>query len=150
MAERVTCDEGADLPGYILTPADRLLDTVYGDHVHANDGCHLDGGVADDGMWQARWNRVLQHHPKNYSVPKGRVGNRFLTRLIAEFQGVRERAWNSERIIVFIVVVLRSSTAVKRARDVRKRIDMRLDLWDEGFFDALVDDTEAEAREGTR
>ena len=39
-------DPGADLPGYESTPADRLLDSVYGDHVHSNDGRHLDGGVS--------------------------------------------------------------------------------------------------------
>ena len=31
-------DEGADLEGYEATQADELLDSVYGDHAHANDG----------------------------------------------------------------------------------------------------------------
>ena len=44
-------EDGADLTGYYLTPADRRLDEAYGDHVHDNAGLHLDGGVADDADW---------------------------------------------------------------------------------------------------
>ena len=44
-------DEGADLPGYELTAADRRLDSVYGDHIHSNDGTHLNDGIADDKKW---------------------------------------------------------------------------------------------------
>ena len=148
--ETVVPDVGADLPGYTLTQADKLLDVVYGDHIHDNDGTHLDGGVADDGVWQARWRRLVQVHPNNYSVPKGRVGSRFLTRLAAEFRGVRERKWNSERVVVFLLVVLRRTAIVKRARDVRRRVEMRLDLWEQGCHSALVDDTEAEAKGGAK
>ena len=36
-----------DLPGATILAADRLLDTVYGDHVHQNLGQHLDGGIAN-------------------------------------------------------------------------------------------------------
>jgi len=41
-----------DLPGTPLTDADWLLDTVYGDHVHANPGLHLSGGISNDLEWQ--------------------------------------------------------------------------------------------------
>jgi hypothetical protein len=70
----LTTEEGADLDGYQLTPADKLLDSVLGDHVHANDGRHLTGGVTDDRRWQSRWMRMVQISPTRYSVPKGTVG----------------------------------------------------------------------------
>ena len=38
---------------------------------------------------------------------------------------------------------------MSRAREIRQRVEMRLDLWEQGCFDALVDDTESEARGGT-
>ena len=57
-------DEGADLPDYTPTHADRLLASVYGDYARANDGSHLDGGIPDDARWQHRWKRVVQH-PSN-------------------------------------------------------------------------------------
>ena len=47
-------DVGAVLPGYHITEADCCLDGIYGDHVHDNDGIHLDGGIEDDVTWQRR------------------------------------------------------------------------------------------------
>jgi len=38
-----------------LTPTDRLLETVYGDHIQANDGSQLDGGITTDCTWQLHW-----------------------------------------------------------------------------------------------
>jgi hypothetical protein len=67
-------DVEADLPGYQPTPADLLLNTVYGDHVHDNEGTHLDGGIANDAFWQCRWKRMAQLATTRYQVPKGKVG----------------------------------------------------------------------------
>lgn len=78
-------EEGADLPDYKSTPADLLLDSVYGDHVHPNDGRHLDGGYSDDLKWQSRWLRIVQLAPTRYAVPKGAAGKRFLVILTQEF-----------------------------------------------------------------
>ena len=43
--------EIGDLPDIELSDADRLMDKVYGDHVHQNPGTHLDGRVTDDQMY---------------------------------------------------------------------------------------------------
>ena len=118
---------------------------MYGDHVHSNDGTHLDGGIAEDGAWQDRWLRLVQGTPALYEVPRGKVGRRFLTTLIFEFQGVRERRWNSERVITYIMVTLQRGTGVRRSADIRRRIDRRMDLWVEQCFDTLVSDTLVES-----
>jgi hypothetical protein len=141
----VTPDPGADLPGYETSRADRLLDTVYGDHPHANDGCHLDGSIPSDRSWQRRWKRIAQISPTHYDVPKGKVGRRFVATLAREFRGARERSWNSERPLIFATVILQTKIGVRRAKDIRARLTTRMDLWDQGFHAALVDDTEAEA-----
>jgi hypothetical protein len=141
-----TLEEGADLPGYESTPADQLLDSVYGDHPHNNDGRHLDGGIIDDQKWQSLWLRVTQLAPTRYAVPKGKVGKRFLVTLTNEFRGARERRWNSERPLVFAATILQSTTGVRRSKDIRRRLARRMDLWDQGCFVALVDDTEVEIR----
>jgi hypothetical protein len=140
----INTEPGADHPAYQLTPADELLDSVLGDHVHSNDGRHLTGGVTDDCRWQTRWQRMVQISPTRYSVPKGTVGRRFLTILTNEFRQVRERKWNSERPLVFVAVVLQTTPEVRRARDIRQRLSRRMDLWEQGCHAALVDDTEAE------
>jgi hypothetical protein len=43
-----------DLGCQILHACDNQLVTVYGDSIHCNDGRHLDGGVANDSVWQRR------------------------------------------------------------------------------------------------
>ena len=45
--EQGETDEGRPTRGV----GDRKLMEVYGDHVHQNDGAHLDGGIADDAVW---------------------------------------------------------------------------------------------------
>jgi hypothetical protein len=42
-----------DLPGVTISEAELKLMKVYGDHIHQNDGTHLDGGMKDDDAWQA-------------------------------------------------------------------------------------------------
>jgi len=58
-----------DLPCTPITNVDQLLDTVYGDLVHANPGFHLSGDVADDHEWQTylRW---LIVYPSQQSTNK--------------------------------------------------------------------------------
>ena len=140
----VVPDVGADLPTYLTTSADKLLDSVFGDHVHDNDGSHLDGGIATDSLWQKRWTRIRQLSTTRYIVLKGAVGRRFLTILVDEFRGARDRQWNSERPLVFASVILQKTPGVRRAKDIRSRLTKRMDLWDKGCHIALVDDTELE------
>ena len=53
-----------DLARQVLHPCDNQLIGVYGDSIHRNDGRHLDGGIADDKVWQGRYDRVVSHpHP---------------------------------------------------------------------------------------
>ncbi len=88
-----------DLACQFLHPCDNQLITVYGDTIHRNDGRHLDGGIADDGVWQRRYNRVVAHPHPMYNPPKGGVGHRVVSTMAREFTGVRERKWNSERAL---------------------------------------------------
>jgi hypothetical protein len=132
----------ADLPGYEQTRCNALLDSVYGDHVHANDGTHMKGGFQDDGVWQQYWKRMVQITPRRYMVPKGKVGQRFLTILTNEFRSVRMRLSNSEKPLVFVAVILEKAPGVKSAKDIRARLTTRMDLWLQGSHKALVTDTE--------
>jgi hypothetical protein len=47
--------EEGDTPGSSMTDADRMMDEVYGHHIHQNPGMHLNGGIANDARWQERW-----------------------------------------------------------------------------------------------
>jgi len=53
-----------DLARQFLHPCNNRLIVVYGDTIHCNNGHHLDGGIADNSVWQRRYDRVVAHpHP---------------------------------------------------------------------------------------
>ena len=68
--------------------------------------------------------------------------------LAGEFRGVWERKWNSERALIFAACVLRKSPGVICSRDIRRRVECRLQLWTDGNYDALVQDIVGEAMRG--
>ena len=121
---------------------------MYGDTVHRNDGRHLHGGVADDEATCALYDRLVAHTHPLYDAPKGRVGSRFVGLLAKELRAVRERHHNSERPMMLAAAVLRRDHNITRAADIRRRISQRLDLWEEGKVEALVEDAVATAMRG--
>ena len=129
------------MPGYVPTPENLRLREVYGDWVHGNPGTHLDGGVKEDGLWQGWWRDLAVMPPRQYEAPSGKVGRRFVNALAEELWGIRDRRWNSERFIVFQMVTLQRSRHVTASRDIRRRIERRLDAWEAGRYEMLVEDT---------
>ena len=139
-------EEGADLPGYVPTAADLKLRSVLGDYPHQNDGTHLNGGIADDRTWQRRWRLVVAEAMALYRVPSGRVGKRFIQMLTDEWRGVRERKWNAERPLIAAAVILQKKAGVRTAKEIKRRIDLRVSFWLEGRHRGLIDDALAESR----
>jgi len=132
--------------GEQLTPMDELLETVYGDHVRADDGSQQNGGVMTDRTWQSYWKRMAQVTPSHYAIPKGIVGWHFLMILTNEFRAVRvDRTTNLEKPLVFVLIVLPKTPGVQMAKDIRMRLQQRMDLWSQECYAALVNDMEAEA-----
>ena len=127
-------------PASPLTSVQKIA-VVYGDQIHQNDGTHLDGGVVDDKVWQTRWKEVVTLPPQRYDVPTGRIGRLFVSAVASEMEGIVKRRWNSEKFVVFQAVILQRSIDVTRARDIRRRIETRLQQWSEGKIDMLVQDT---------
>ena len=137
-------EENADLLGFTPERANLLLQGVYGDFPHHNNGSHLDGGIADDAAWQRRWQWLAAQSVSWYATPSVAVGRRFKAILAAEWRGVLNRSWNSERPLVFAHVVLTKTLGIRRAREIRARITRRMDLWERGQHVGLVGDAEAE------
>ena len=86
-ASGVEIDEGADLPDYVPTEADWRLDEVLGDHIHDNDGSHLDGGISDDALWQARHRLLTAFPSRQYAPPSCRVGKNIIAQFRHELEG---------------------------------------------------------------
>ena len=89
-------EENADLTDFTPERVHLLLQLVYGDFPHYNNGSHMDGGVPDDALWQRRWRRIYAQSASWYATPSGSVGRLFMEILTAEWRGVLGRSWNSE------------------------------------------------------
>ena len=72
---------------------------------------------------------------------KRRVGKRFPTVLADEFERCRSRLGNSERILVFLSIVLQSTKEVRRSGDICSQFTWRMDAWNKGKYKMLVQDT---------
>jgi hypothetical protein len=78
-----------DLGRQVRHACNNQLVAVYGDSIHRNDGRHLDGGVADDSVWQRRYDRVVAHPHPMYNLPKGVLNQWVLLTMAREFGGIR-------------------------------------------------------------
>jgi hypothetical protein len=134
-----------DLPGATITDADRKLLEVYGDYIHQNDGTHLDGGIQDDAVWQEYWRKLVTLPPQRYDVPSGPIGRRFVRLLTKELEGIKSRKWNSEKFLVYQMVILQRSKEVSGAGSIKRRLSKRMDAWEAGKLSMLVQDTEQTA-----
>ena len=139
-------ENSSDLEGYQKTEVDKELQRVYGDYVHKNLGTHLDGGVRDDADWQRRWRALVVWPSRRFEVPKGAVGHKYVAQITKELSGIMNRTWNSERFLVFQMVILQRSPKVVSATAIRNRIKSRLQLWMNGEFEWLVHDTVTEMK----
>jgi hypothetical protein len=147
---RILPDEGADLPTYVLTEADKLLDSVFVDHIHHNDGSQLDGNIDDDRIFQKYWPQVAGISPVLYSVPQCRIGKIFLSCVTALLRTARNRHCNSEKVVVFISVILQKKPGVSQALDIKRRLANRLKHWEKGSYRDLVNDVIGNSQGRTR
>jgi hypothetical protein len=60
-------EESGDLPDAPILVADRMMDKVYGGHVHQNPGMHLVSGGIED-------RHLIVYLPQRYDAPNGLVG----------------------------------------------------------------------------
>ena len=76
-----------------------------------------------------------------YDAPWGAVWKHFLDTLTDLLEGIYDRRWNSERFIVFQMVILHfSQNSMKEAEDKRKRMSRRMEAWAEGKFNKVAQD----------
>jgi hypothetical protein len=125
-----------------MTDVDKMMDKVYGDHVHHNDGTHLDGGISNDTSWQDYWKRIIVFPGQNYNLPKGKVGKRFIFTLASILDWMIARKWNIEVFLVFYMVVLqRGDATIRSVKAIWDILTWRLDAWERGAINMLVQNT---------
>ena len=105
-----------------------LLQEVYGDFPHHNNGLHLERVILDDAVWKCRWQRLAAQSESWYDTPSIALGRRFMAILAAEWRGVLGRSWNSNIPLVFAQIVLTKTLGIHRAQEIQAQITQCLDL----------------------
>ena len=129
--------KNSDQSRYKKTPLDLKLAAACGDHLHQNDGRQLDGGIADDRIWQTYHTELTTYHAHHYNLPKS-LAKPFLTILAALINGTVDRAHNSEKFLVFPMVILQKQRNIRGGKAIRALIASRLESWTQGHHQMLV------------
>ena len=79
----------------------------------------------------------------HYELPSGQVGARFLNTLTSLTNGIVKREHNSEKMLLFAMVILPRTRSVNKNKTISQRLTDRMDRWDQGHYNFLVDDTES-------
>ena len=75
-------EKGEYLLYFTLEFAQLLLQEIYGDFLHHNDGLHLDGVVSEDTFWHWSWHQMAAQSAILYGTPPGVVW-RWFTAIMA-------------------------------------------------------------------
>ena len=102
----------------------------------------VDCGDNRDDIWYCRWKRVIAVRGNHYDLPGGAIGRHFVDLLSDEVCSLSRGAFKSERLIVFLSVMLQRDIMVKKGTDVRRLLSRRMSLWQEGCIDLLIDEYE--------
>ena len=78
---------------------------------------------------------------QRYDAPSGKFRKIFVGILSVELDGVCDKKWNTEIVIVFQSVILQHAQGANNSAQIQKRILFRLGLWNCEAFDELVEDT---------
>ena len=84
---------------------------------------------------------IISFPTQNYDVPYGWIKKRFIETLGLDLDGIHNQHWNAERVIVFHTVILQRVHMVSGAGNIRDHITSRLNLWNKGVYDELVQDS---------
>ena len=86
------------------------------------------------------WWEVVRLRGKQYSLPHGRCGTRFLNMLANEIEACTRGRQTSEREFLFtaLIDILQRDKIVTKSRDIRPLLSRRMDMWDAGRLRELL------------
>ena len=109
---------------------DTLMMKAYGDKFSRDK--------ARDDVWFGYWNFVSRLKGKQYSLPGGAVGRKYVDLLSDEIGQVAAGNYTSDHVIVFSALILQRDKMITKSVDVRQVMERRMKLWSENHFDLLV------------
>lgn len=99
-----------------------------------------EGGT--DSEIRKMWWRAVALRGKQYSLPDGAIGTRFVHMLSAELEACTAGRQSSEAEFVFTSLILQRDKMVRCGRDVRRLLARRMDTWDSGRLQELLHEAE--------
>ena len=94
----------------------------------------MPGGIDPvlDAFWRRQYKIVVLSKLKLVDLLTGKTSELMINTLTAEFKGVHERKWSSERPLVFLAVMLRQEPGVRKYGEIRQLLASRPKQWNEG------------------
>ena len=77
---------------------------------------------------------------RQYFLPDGNVGKRFVNRLASEIEKNVNGLQHSERQFLFTALILQRKKSVHSGKDIRDLLKRRMDMWEEGKLKLLMDE----------
>jgi hypothetical protein len=103
-------------------------------------GHTLSTSIDENDLWYKRWKKICGLTGKQYNLPNGNIPIHFITLLTKEVESLSKKEFPSERLLVYVLVMLQRDKQVRRAKDIRILLNQRLLMWEAGEVDLLIDD----------
>ena len=110
---------------------------------------HSEGGPFED-VWYKLWLRIVSFKSSHYDLLSGPVGHEFIDCLTSEVSLLARGLACSERLIIFLSVLLQRDPLIRRGTDICRLQGNRLKDWKSEKFDSLIYEAERCARQFVR
>ena len=91
-----------------------------------------------DSEIRSLWWEVVTLRGKQYALPNGSVGTRFVNMLSEEIELCTEGRQQSECEFIFTALVLQRDKMVRKGKDIRPLLTRRMDMWEAGKLPELL------------
>ena len=98
---------------------------------------HSDGGDKNH-VWYRRWIKVAHLKRQHYDLPGGATGREFVSQLSEEVSRLARGECGSERLVVYLAVMMQRNALVRKAADICHLLKRRLDAWRSSQVDELL------------
>ena len=88
------------------------------------DSLAMEGSGED--VWVQYWRKVVTFRGKHNSLPRGSIGREFIDLLAEEINCLSRQSTPSERVIVFVAVLMQKDKMVKKGAEIRRLLARRV------------------------
>ena len=95
-------------------------------------------GDAVESIWRSCWRVIIQHIGNHYILPGGPIDLHYVETLAEEINHLAVGNFSSDGVLVFSSMILQRDRMVCKGVDIRRLLGWRLQLWQQGEFDLLL------------